>query len=449
MASKITHVIKRTGAVVPFKAGRITNAIYRAAVAVGGRDRSTAERLTEQVVSILAEQTPPGRYPTIEEIQDVVEKVLIHNGHAKVAKAYILYREERAKRRREKAGRGYQESVNIPWRKIYEVLRWSVDHNLHTVEALNERIARGEFADIVRESDRHYEEEIETAVQLITERRGEVRLVIIAGPSSSGKTTTTIKLGQCLAREGLSLVALNVDNYFFNLELHPKDEYGDYDFETPQALDLALIDEQLTRLVAGEQVLLPRYDFKEGKRYDAATPMQIGPADVILIDSLHGLYPPMTQHVPPERKFRLYLETLLQMKGPDGRMIRWTDLRLMRRMVRDANYRGYDPRRTLEHWHYVRSSEMRNIIPYVSTTDYIINGALSYELPVMRLRLLDSFAQWAADYQDDPLRVDAYERAQRVSELLKAVTPVGPEEEQMIPPTSHLREFIGGSSYVY
>jgi len=449
MDSRITHVIKRTGAVVPFNPGRITNAIYRAAVAVGGRDRSIAERLTEQVVASLEEQTQPGQYPTIEEIQDVVEKVLIHNGHAKVAKAYILYREEQARRRREKAGRGYKESGNIPWRKIYEVLRWSVDHDLHTVESLNERIARGEFADIVRESDRYYEEEIETAVQLITERRGEVRLVIIAGPSSSGKTTTTTKLGQRLAREGLSLVALNVDNYFFSLDLHPKDEHGDYDFETPQALDLALIDEHLVRLVAGEQVLLPRYDFREGKRCDAVTPMQIGPNDIILIDSLHGLYPPMTQDVPPESKFELYIETLLQMKGPGGRMIRWTDLRLMRRMVRDASYRGYDPRRTLEHWHYVRSSEMRNIIPYVNTTDYIINGALSYELPIMRPRLLDGFSRWVTDYRDDPLRVDAYRRAERVCELLKVVTPVGPEEEHLIPPGSHLREFIGGSCYEY
>lgn len=449
MDSRITHVIKRTGAVVPFNAGRITNAIYRAAVAVGGRDRSTAERLTEQVIEALEAQTPPDRYPAIEEIQDVVEKVLIHNGHARVAKAYILYREEQARRRREKAGRGYKESGNIPWRKIYEVLRWSVDHNLHTVEALNERIARGEFAGIVRESDRYYEEEIETAVQLITERRGEIRLVIIAGPSSSGKTTTTTKLGRRLAREGLSLVALNVDNYFFNLELHPRDEHGDHDFETPQALDLALINEHLVRLVAGERVLLPRYDFKEGKRHDAVTPMQIGPGDIILIDSLHGLYPPMTQDVPPESKFELYIETLLQMKGPGGRMIRWTDLRLMRRMVRDASYRSYDPRRTLEHWHYVRSSEMRSIIPYVNTTDYIINGALSYELPVMRPRLLDYFSQWATDYQDDPLRVDAYERAGRVLALLKAVTPVGPDEESFIPPSSHLREFIGGSCYEY
>jgi uridine kinase len=447
--SKITHVIKRTGAVVPFNAERITNAIYRAAVAMGGRDRTTAEGLTEQVVAILEEQTPPGQYPTIEQIQDVVEKILIENGHARVAKAYILYRDERARQRRDKAGRGYKESGNIPWRKIYEVLRWSVDHNLHTVESLNERIARGEFADLVRESDRYYEEEINTAAQLITERRSEVRVVIIAGPSSSGKTTTTIKLGQRLAQVGLSLVALNVDHYFFNLDLHPKDEYGDYDFETPQALDLALINEHLVRLVAGEEVLLPRYDFKAGIRHDAVTPMRIGPDDIILIDSLHGLYPPMTQDLATEKKFKLYLETLLQMKGPGGRMIRWTDLRLMRRMIRDASYRAYDPRRTLEHWHYVRSSEMRHIIPYANNTDFIINGALSYELPVMRPRLLDHFAQWVSDYRDDPNRTDAFERAERVCELLKVVTPVGPEEERVIPASSHLREFIGGSCYEY
>jgi uridine kinase len=449
MSSKLTHVIKRTGAVVPFNADRITNAIYRAAVAVGGRDRATAERLTGQVIAVLEAQTPPGDYPTIEQIQDAVEKVLIENGHARVAKAYILYRDERARRRREKSGRGYRESGNIPWRKIYEVLRWSMEHNLGSVAQLNERMARGEFAGIVREADRCYEEDIDTAAQLIAGREGEVRVVIIAGPSSSGKTTTTIKLGERLAAAGRSLLALNVDNYFFNLELHPRDEFGDYDFETPQALDLALINDQLVRLIAGEEVLLPRYDFKTGQRHDNVTPLRIGPRDIILIDSLHGLYPPMTESVPDAQKFRLYIETLLQMEGPGGRFVRWTDLRLMRRMVRDAAHRSYDARRTLEHWHYVRSSEMRNIIPYINTTDFIVNGAVPYELPVMRPRLIEQFARWAEEYRDDPLRLDALERAERVYELLEAVTPAAPGDEAAIPCTSHLREFIGGSCYRY
>ena len=449
MSPTLTHVIKPTGAVVPFNAERITNAIYRAAVAVGGRDRATAEALTEQVINILGETVPPGQYPTVEEIQDVVEKVLIENGHARVAKAYILYREERARRQREKAARGYRDSSNIPWRKIYEVLRWSIDHDLHTVNRLNARLRRGEFPNIVQESERAYEEDIDTAAQLIADRQDTIKLVIIAGPSSSGKTTTTIKLGERLSKIGLSLVTLNVDHYFFDLELHPRDEFGDYDFETPQALDLALINQHLVRLISGEEVLIPFYDFKTSKRHDNVTPMRLGPNDIILIDSLHGLYPTMTQDVEDEQQFQLYIETLLQMEDMSGRMIRWTDLRLMRRMVRDASYRAYDPRRTLEHWHYVRSSEMRNIIPYANTTDYIINGALSYELPVMRRRLLEGFAQWAEDYEGDALRVDAYKRAQRLHKLLQAVAPIEAEDEQAIPANSHFREFIGGGQYEY
>jgi uridine kinase len=449
MPPQPTHVVKRTGAVVPFNAERITNAIYRAAVAVGGRDRATAEALTVQVIDILSETTPTGQHPTVEEIQDVVEKVLIENGHARVAKAYILYREERARRRREKAARGYRESSNIPWRKIYEVLRWSIEHDLHTVDRLNARLRRGEFANIVQESERAYEEDIDTAAQLIADRQDTIKLVIIAGPSSSGKTTTTIKLGERLSKAGLSLVTLNVDNYFFDLELHPRDEFGDYDFETPQALDLELINQHLVRLISGEEVLVPFYDFRTSKRHDNVTPMRLGPNDIILIDSLHGLFPTMTQDMQDEQQFQLYIETLLQMEDPSGRMIRWTDLRLMRRMVRDASFRAYDPRRTLEHWHYVRSSEMRNIIPYANTTDYIINGALSYELPVMRRRLLEGFAQWAEDYEGDALRVDAFKRAQRLHKLLQAVEPIAAEAEQAIPTTSHFREFIGGSQYEY
>jgi len=445
--AKVTHVVKRTGAVVPFRKERITNAIYRAAVAVGGRDRSIAEGLTDQVVAMLEETTPPGHIPTIEEIQDIVEKVLVESGHARTAKAYILYRDERARQRRERAMRSVRPSENIPWRKIWEVLNWTVDHDLHTVERLNGRIARGEFLQIVRETDRAYNEDITAASEIIRERRDGVKIVIIAGPSSSGKTTTTVKLSHLLNKMGLSLVPLTVDNYFFDLELHPKDEFGDYDFETPQALDLELINEHLMHLIAGEEVRIPFYEFKTGKRHDDHTPMRVGPDDVILIDSLHGLFPGMTQSVDDEQKFKLYIEPLLQMKGPDGRFVRWTDLRLMRRMVRDAVHRSYDPQRTLEHWHYVRSSEMRHIIPYVNTTDYIVNSGLPYELPIMRVSLFDHFEKWVEQYRDDPLREDAFTRAERVCHLLQFVTPV--EDDSAIPPDSLLREFIGGSCYEY
>ena len=445
--AEIEQVVKRTGAVVPFTKARITNAIYRAAVAVGGRDKSTAEHLADQVVKLIEDATPPGTIPTVEDIQDLVEKVLIENGHAKTAKAYILYRDERARARQERARRSARAEEQVPWRKLWEVLNWSIEHDLHTVERLNARIARGQFPDIVRETDHAYNEDIYCAAEMINERREELKVVIIAGPSSSGKTTTTIKLRHLLERRGMSLVPLTVDHYFFDLELHPKDEHGDYDYETPQALDLPLINEHLGKLIAGEEVRIPFYDFKTGKQHREHTPMRIGRDDMILIDSLHGLYAPMTESIGAERKFKLYIEPLLQIKGTDGEYVRWTDLRLMRRMERDAAFRAYDPRRTLEHWHYVRSSELRHIVPFVNTTDYIVNSGLPYELPIMRVKLYDAFVQWVQDYEGDPLREDAYRRAQRVCELLASVLPM--EDDSAIPPDSLLREFIGGSCYEY
>jgi len=445
--AQITHVIKRTGAVVPFNRERITNAIYRAAVAVGGRDRAVATSLAGQVVALLEATAAPGHVPTVEEIQDVVEKVLIENGHARTAKAYILYRDERARRRRERAERSAQSAENIPWRKIWEVLNWAVEHDLRTVAGLNARIARGEFPEIVRETDRAYNEDITTAAEMIGERRAAVKLIIVAGPSSSGKTTTTTKLAHMLTHMRLNLVPLTVDHYFFDLALHPKDEYGDYDFETPQALDLPLINAHLRRLIAGEQVMIPFYDFKTGKRLDDHTPMQIGPNDIILIDSLHGLFADMTAGIDDAQKFRLYIEPLLQMKDGEGKFVRWTDLRLMRRMERDATHRAYDPQQTLEHWHYVRSSELRNIIPYANKTDYVVNSGLPYELPIMKARLFSHFARWVELYRADPLRLDAFTRAERVHKLLSQVTAVA--DESAIPPDSLLREFIGGSCYEY
>ena len=445
--SKITQVLKRTGAVVPFTPDRITNAIYRAAVAVGGRDRSIAEDLSKQVVEILEKNSPENHIPSIEEIQDIVEKVLIENGHAKVAKAYILYRDEQGRRRKQRAELASHPSENIPWAKIWHVLDWAVTNGVNTVEGLNERLKRGEFVEIVRVSEAAYEEDVENAAEMIMERRAELKTVIITGPSSSGKTTTTIKIGQRLERMNMKLVTLNVDNYFYDLAMHPKDEFGDYDFETPQALDLALINEHLVRLISGEEVLIPYYDFKTGTRHMDQTPMKLKEGEIILIDSLHGLYADMTRDVLPEQKFKLYLEPLLQMKNAQGKYVRWTDLRLIRRMLRDASHRAYSPHMTLEHWHYVRSSELRNIIPYINTTDYIINSGMPYELPLYKARLFKDFESWVEKYRDDPLRADAYTRAARVYDLLRSISPM--EDDSDVPGDSVLREFIGGSVLKY
>lgn len=443
----ITHIVKRSGDIVPFNPDRIVNAIYRAAVAVGGRDRKRAEELAEQVVEILESSTQKGHHPNIEEIQDTVEKVLIENGHAKVAKEYILYREESNRRRREKGDRPAKPSENVPWAKTWQILDWAISHDVYTVDSLNQRIRRGEFSQIVDESEAAYEHDVDLAVEMISKRRNDIKMVIVSGPSSSGKTTTTIKLKQRLKRRGMKFLALNVDNYFFDLAVHPKDEFGDYDFETPQALDLSLINEHLRNLSEGEEVFIPFYDFKSGKRHLNHTPMKLSENEILLIDSLHGLYPDMTEDIPDEIKVKLYLEPLMQMKGPDDHYIRWTDLRLIRRMLRDAEHRAYKPQQTLEHWHYVRSSELRNIIPYLITADYIINSAMPYEIALYRPRLLDLFIKWEQLYRDNPLREDAFTRASRISKILQAVEPV--EDDSAVPSGSVLREFIGGSSLEY
>ena len=167
----------------------------------------------------------------------------------------------------------------------------------------------------------------------------------------------------------------------------------------------------------------------------------------MLIDSLHGLFPAMTKDVDDEIKFKLYLEPLLQMKNKNGKYIRWTDLRLIRRMLRDAHHRAYNPQQTLEHWHYVRSSELRNIIPYINTTDYIINSAMPYEIALYASRMLNLFEEWTEKFRDDPLKEDAFQRANRIREILQEVIPI--EDDSSVPEHSVLREFIGGSCLKY
>ncbi|MFC2139473.1 ATP cone domain-containing protein [Bacteroidota bacterium] len=442
---KLKQVAKRNGAIVDFNPGRISNVIYRAAVAVGGRDKQKAEELAEEVIKYLENTFSEGYTLHVEEIQDAIEKILIEQGHAKVAKEFILYREERKIKRDEEEKHSFKPTGNIPWSKIYHALRWSVDHNLHSIDALNARINNGEFKQIVKESEAAYNNDIEFAANLVIERADQLKMVMISGPSSSGKTTTTYKLEEFLQQSGKKFKALIVDNYFFDLEMHPKDEFGDYDFETPQALDLAMINEHLVQLVEGKEIMIPFYDFKTGTRHLNQTPFRLEDDEILLIDSLHGLYPKMTEDIHNDIKFKLYLEPLLQMKGPDNEYIRWTDIRLIRRMLRDSVHRAYKPQQTLEHWHYVRRSELRNIFPYINTTDYRINSSMPYELSLYAAKLAGDFAAWEEEYKGDPLREDAYIRASRMNKVLKAVVPV--EDDSPVPKNSVLREFIGGSIY--
>lgn len=336
---------------------------------------------------------------------------------------------------------------NIPMQIIENTYKWYVEQGVDTVQGLNQRIADGTFPDLVKAADLRYEGFTDAAAEAILNHGKPVRLVIIAGPSSSGKTTTTIKASKRLREKGLKLVPMVLDNYFFDLEMHPKDEYGDYDFETPQALDLPLINKHLSELLEGKEIQMPIYNFKTGLREEKTVPLKIKEDEIILIDSLHGLYEPMTQSIPADIKFKLYIETLSQLKDINGEWTRWTDIRLLRRMIRDSWHRSYTPVRTIGHWHYVRKSEMKHIVPFITETDFVVNGSLAYELPIHKHLLFDSLKEAIDEFKDDPGKRDAYLRAKRVYELLDTITVV--EDDSCIPDASLLREFIGGSTYKY
>jgi uridine kinase len=441
--SKITHVMKRDGSVVEFDREKVTTAIYKAAASVGGHDRALSEKLSDEVIQALNECFQPPNILTVEEVQDMAEKVLIENGHAKTAKAYIVYRENRRREReRKKARRGRERP--LPWRMMYESLLWALDHGCETTAKLNDRIREGDLPALVRDADRTYSESVSSIAEAMATLEG-VKLIIVAGPSSSGKTTTTAKLARRLRDLGVETVLLNLDHYFFDLELHPRDEYGDYDFETPEALDITLINQHLADLIGGKKVNMPRYDFRTGKRLKETSEISIGPHQVVLIDTLHGLYAPLTKSIDDKLKTSVYIETVPILRDGEGKFVRWTDIRLLRRMVRDHSQRAYDPLKTIGHWHYVRRSELKHIIPFIHTADFTLNGALPYELPFHKKLSFGHFPGFIKALKGDPKRRDAYIRAERIHDLLNEVDVY--EDESIIPNDSLLREFIGGSIY--
>lgn len=465
----IEHVVKRDGRLVPFNRAKIAFAVYRAAVAVGGRARAPAELVADDVVALLerraaavrargarvattagatSEPAAAAAAPTVEEVQDVVEKVLIERGHARTAKAYIIYRYEHALKREGQPSLTYSLD-NVPYQCLWQTLSWAEEQRCTRLADLAAAIEGGRFPALIAAAERFYAGQITAAVDTIVRRDPAPRVIIVAGPSASGKTTTTIKLRERLERLGMRLFALGVDHYFYDLDLHPRDPRGDYDFETPQALDLELLNRDLTHILAGEEVRIPRYDFTTGKQHPAAQPVRIDSDTILLIDSLHGLYPALTAAVPRELKVGIYVETLSQVKDDTGAWLRWSDVRMLRRMVRDQQFRNYTARQTLLHWQYVRRAEMRHIIPRLRLADAIVNTYLAFELPILKGRLGPAVRRLAAELRADASSDvdDARARVIRLATLLDGVAEW--PREDAVPRDSLLREFIGGSSYHY
>lgn len=303
-----------------------------------------------------------------------------------------------------------------------------------SVSGLNDAIANGRIREIILVSEALHEQRIAHIADQITRRRNEVRLVLIAGPSASGKTTFSKRLSVQLLAHGIRPFPLALDNYFVDREKTPRDEQERYDFEALEALDVPLFNQHLLALMRGEPVQIPRFNFKTGQREKGET-VQLGPDHIIIVEGIHGLNPRLVPSVPHERTFRIYLSALTQLNIDRHNRVPTTDTRLIRRIVRDATYRGYTAEDTLNRWESVRRGEKRHIFPHQENADVMFNSALVYELAVLKPLAEPLLLQVEPS---SPRRVEA----KRLLAFLKWFEPCGPD---LIPDNSILREFIGGS----
>lgn len=309
------------------------------------------------------------------------------------------------------------------------------------VGELNRAVSEGRSADLINVAEALHAKKISLIADDITERfaRGGARIVLIAGPSSSGKTTTTKRLATYLVTNLLRPQMISLDDYFINRVDTPRDESGDYDYESLYALDLKLFNEHLNALCRGEEVEIPSYNFETGERRFKGNRLRLDDNSVLLIEGIHGLNPELTASVPDEMKYRVYVSALTTLSIDDHNWVPTTDNRLLRRIIRDHKYRGTTAIDTLRRWASVRRGEEKWIFPYQENADAMFNSSLIFELGVMK------------DYGEAILRqvphdVPEYAEAYRLMKFLSYFDPIG---DKLIPPTSLLREFLGGSSFNY
>ena len=326
--------------------------------------------------------------------------------------------------------------------KMFEVFkehhRWQDIVKIGTVGEFNRAVQKGFASDIINVSEALQEKKIAQIGDMIAERKG-VRMVLIAGPSSSGKTTTCKRLSIQLMTHGIRPVQISLDDYFVDRERTPRDEKGDYDYECIHALDIDLINEQFNALFRGEEVELPRYNFQTGKSEKSGQKLQIGEHEILVVEGIHALNPELTAHIPEEQKFRVYASALTTILLDTHNYIPTTDNRLLRRIIRDVKYRGCSAQDTIKRWPSVRAGENKWIFPFQENADAMFNTAMIYELAVIRTQAEPALEQV-------PENCDEYAEAYRLRKFLRYFEPVSFDT---LPPTSLLREFLGGSSFEY
>jgi uridine kinase len=320
-----------------------------------------------------------------------------------------------------------------------ETRQWEEVLGIHHVGQLNQLCLDGGIRRIVRIAEGLHEKKIAQIADQILGRNTRPRLVVIAGPSASGKTTFAKRLGTQLLVNGIEPVSLSLDNYYVNRSETPRSEDGRLDFESIEAIDLAMFQSQLAELLDGQEVLTPRFDFVSGTREDRNRwqPLRLEEHQVLVVEGIHGLNDRLTASVPRDRKYRIYVSALSQLAIDDHNRIFTSDARLIRRIVRDHLYRGFDAERTLKLWDRVRRGEGTWIFPFQEHADVMFNSALSYEPAVLK-----TFAE--RFLLQVPRTSPAYAEAFRLLKFLTIFVPILPDE---VPYTSILREFIGGSTF--
>ncbi|MFI3323971.1 MAG: nucleoside kinase [Rikenellaceae bacterium] len=328
--------------------------------------------------------------------------------------------------------------------KLFDIFReyqtWVDIMGVPTVGKLNAKVLAGDSSELIKIAEAFHEKKLSTLADAIAsdvERGG--RMVLISGPSSSGKTTTAKRLGIHLQVMGLTPVLISLDDYFVNREDTPKDASGRYDFEALEAIDIAQFNDHLERLFAGESVAIPRYDFISGRRKWHDHPLTLSPNSILIVEGIHALNPALTPAIGDELKYKIYVSCITSVAMDNLSRISTSDNRLLRRLTRDYVQRGKNGRDTISQWGSVRRGEERHIFPYQEQADVIVNSSLFYEISVIR-----PFAE--PILLEIPNTVPEYDQARRLLRFLDNFTQIDPAE---IPPTSVLREFIGGSSFKY
>lgn len=326
--------------------------------------------------------------------------------------------------------------------KMFEIFkehhRWQSILGIRTVGDFNQAIDANHSTDIINISEALQEKKIAKIAEEIASRKG-VKLVLLAGPSSSGKTTSCKRLSIQLAVNGLKPLQISLDDYFVDREKTPKDASGEYDYESIYALDLDLINEQFNALFRGEEVELPKYDFQSGKSKKSGNRLKMTDNNVLVVEGIHALNPELTAHIPQEQIFRVYASALTTILLDNHNYIPTTDNRLLRRIIRDYKYRGVSAQETIHRWPSVRAGENKWIFPFQENADAMLNTAMLYELAVIKM-------QAEPLLQQVPENCEEYAEAYRLLKFLKYFKGI---PYNNLPPTSLLREFLGGSSFHY